>query len=494
MELFYTDLSLLTRVPEALGDEGVAVVSRDHARYLGLNNGIPFILGESGEYDVHLNRFFRALPALGGRSELTWKAYALDILSWARYLSECRGPSDSSGNPLGKTIWEADHDDLIEYYKERRIVQGDRADDSGPAAAPVAVSTWNRGIAALDKLYTWAQREGVIRVLPFTYRTAQDLDPICGEPRAREVNTALESGARRWKIRYLSLEQYRIWRMVGLLGRLPDGREDPQCRLRNGVRNALAADMMVHTGTRIEEAGSLLDREIPTRSSLVLSAGQLSVPVNLAPERTKGSKGRTIYVSLKMVDEVDRYRRIERALAVQRATLSGKTPYQAIVDPLLVTYRGAKTFGLYGYRRQIAFSRLKADQVRRIVECHPDGSGRSPGQLFLAEHGRPIHHEAWWKIFTDASARCRKFGYDLYVTPHVLRHTFAVHYLTHRVRQLIGTLDATQLHRDPVRRSYLRVLADPLRQLQLRLGHAHVETTHIYLDCVAEAQALIDDA
>jgi integrase len=52
--------------------------------------------------------------------------------------------------------------------------------------------------------------------------------------------------------------------------------------------------------------------------------------------------------------------------------------------------------------------------------------------LWLTEGGLPMPMAAWEAVFMRASARCRRFGLDIDVTPHMLRHTFAVHMLTLR--------------------------------------------------------------
>ncbi len=115
--------------------------------------------------------------------------------------------------------------------------------------------------------------------------------------------------------------------------------------------------------------------------------------------------------------------------------------------------------------------------------------------LWLTEQGTPMTSDAWEAIFVQASARCCRLGYDLYVTPHMLRHTFAVHMLAQLIRVQIGALFERPPD-DPSMRAdaYRRLAGDPLRTLQRLLGHATITSTYIYLDHVLEAQALIDDA
>ena len=52
--------------------------------------------------------------------------------------------------------------------------------------------------------------------------------------------------------------------------------------------------------------------------------------------------------------------------------------------------------------------------------------------------GDPMRPAAWEAVFLRADARCRARGLDLHVTPHMLRHTFAVHMLSLLIQAQIG--------------------------------------------------------
>ncbi len=310
MEVFFTDLAALRSLEAKAGIDGTQLV--DVIRHHGISDGMPFILDDSGAYDERFNSFFRNLPNLKVRSANSWRNYALDLLTWMRFLAEC----------LGKTIWMAEKDDIKICYRIRRITDPETAIDA---------SSWNRFVAALDKFYKWAVEEHFIDSVPFTYTYAVKTLGS-GITISVEHNTAYEDGARHGDMKFISLADYITFRDVGLRGRLPDGSEDVTFRGRNGERNALFADLLVVTGMRLEEASSLLTRELPNISEDAIGKHTSRQPndrsenpapkayrMALAPPITKGSKGRSILIPKRILLKVSNYVSIERANAVARA-------------------------------------------------------------------------------------------------------------------------------------------------------------------------------
>jgi hypothetical protein len=113
MNLFITDLRLLRCSGVSGGDRpALPPAMMEAAMAGGLVDGMPFILDDDGAYDINLNRFFRACPTMGVRSMHSLKAYARDILTWLRFLKERRG---------GKTVWQADREDVAAYHAARRL-------------------------------------------------------------------------------------------------------------------------------------------------------------------------------------------------------------------------------------------------------------------------------------------------------------------------------------------------------------------------------------
>lgn len=62
-------------------------------------------------------------------------------------------------------------------------------------------------------------------------------------------------------MRFISLDEYRIFRDAGLRALTITSAERPGARDRNGTRNALFAELLLTTGLRLEEASFLLASE-----------------------------------------------------------------------------------------------------------------------------------------------------------------------------------------------------------------------------------------
>jgi hypothetical protein len=68
-------------------------------------------------------------------------------------------------------------------------------------------------------------------------------------------NQAYEHAAKRSDVRFLALEDYGVFRDVGVRGLTADGIERPGARDRNGLRNALFAELLVTTGLPLRVDG-----------------------------------------------------------------------------------------------------------------------------------------------------------------------------------------------------------------------------------------------
>jgi site-specific recombinase XerD len=462
-QLYFTDLGALRRpvivdgVTHELPAKTIAT-----AESFGLVDGMPFILGDDGSYDHDLNRFFRACPTMGVRSLNSLRAYARDIVVWMRFLAERRG---------GKAVWAADRDDIAAFHEARRL-----------SSAPhrISAASWNRSVAALDKLYRWAVEEKLIGKAPFGYRQVWTR-ALHGGAISVAANMAREPAARNGDMHFLSLDRYLLFRDVGLRGRLPDGQEDPAWRGRNGERNALFAELLVTTGLRLQEASHLLVLELPASNR---NDSRRSLPFRLAAATAKGGKGRQIRLPVRLLDRLIDYAEVERANALAR--YRQRRSWTRIDTPLLVTGDDRQSLALDGDR--IRLDLLAPGERARLQ--HADT--REPLALWLTASGQPMPMAAWQAVFRRASERCRSFGIDIEVTPHMLRHSFAVHMLTLLLREQIGwTVEERAGRMSP---AYRRLIGDPLLKLQRLMGHARIESTYIYLDHLDDAQALVDAA
>ncbi|HEX2399913.1 MAG TPA: hypothetical protein VHJ79_07995 [Mycobacterium sp.] len=105
--------------------------------------------------------------------------------------------------------------------------------------------------------------------------------------------------------------------------------------------------------------------------------------------------------------------------------------------------------------------------------------------FWLTETGSPMTKSAWKQLFRIANLRCRSHGIQVWVHPHMLRHTFAVVTLEQLQRGHI----AGQADRNPEqRRTYRLIFGDPLDWVRRRLGHRSVVTTQVYLHALAELE------
>jgi site-specific recombinase XerD len=458
-QLYFTDGSALR---EPVSVEGVPAdfseALSEAAERVGVADGMPFFLDRDGSYLHELNRFFRACPTMGVRSRHSLRAYAHDILIWMRFLEERRG---------GKQLWHADHNDVIAFHHARRLSN---------APFRISASSWNRAIAAIDKLYRWAFEEGLIASSPFRYDLSFRYGHGRGAPKVVEGNRARERAARPHDMQFVDLGRFLAFRNIGLRGRLPDGSEDPAWRGRNGERNAVFAELLVTTGMRLGEAGSLIIDELPNLNP----DSPRILPFELPGAITKGERPRRIRLPRRVLKLIEDYCDIERRIAV------AKTP-PLPVAPFALSPDGRNAVD--GSGRRLALTKLRPEDRQRLLRS-PDGIAEH-ASLWLTERGQPVPSGTWEVAFRRASQRCRAFGLDITVTPHMLRHTFAVNMLSMLIREQVGTIfNPTDAHGA----AYRQMLGDPLRQLQHLLGHSNITSTYIYLDSIAEAQELVDAA
>ena len=289
--------------------------------------------------------------------------------------------------------------------------------------------------------------------------------------------------------RLLSLEDYRVFRDVGLRGLTVDGIEWPGARDRNGVRNALFAELLVTTGLRLSEASFLLALELADLAQRAARGRQARFALPCA--LTKGDRGRSILVPRRLLQQVTAYITVERAHAV--AKFKTREGWRAIEQPVFARRPAPGAPGLsLRDGGVIPFEALVPDERGRLIICDNDGVPEEPAALWLTEIGLPVEPNSWEAAFARASRRCAAAGLPIKVSPHQLRHTFAVHMLAmlihHRLRDATGEAPGSGME------GYRRLLGDPLQQVQRLLGHASLTTTYIYLDHIAARADTVDAA
>jgi site-specific recombinase XerD len=432
----------------------------------------PSIRRDDAPYDPHLDRFLADLPLNGVRSQHSLRSYAYDLLVWVRFLDQA----------CGRTVWQATRDDVHAYHRARR---------HDGAAHRISAASWNRAIATLDKLYRWAVEEGLVAQSPFTYREVWRRMPS-GRGRTITVtrNQAYERAAKRSDLTFITIEDYRRFRDVGLLGLEVDGNARLGARDRNGSRNALFADLLITTGLRLEEASSLLAVEIE-EAVRAGSGGDRQVAFRLPAALTKGDKGRTIRIPASLLSRLRSYLEVERAVAVEKFKTRGgikrmPAPLSCAIDDGRIEVNTSN-----GERKPLRLDTVTPDERRRLVIHGSNGTPFEPAALWLSEVGLPVAPNSWEVIFTRASRRCHAAGQHYDVHPHQLRHSFAVHMLALLIRQRFGDAHKDQ---DLSGAAYRQLLGDPLQQVQRLLGHSSIATTYIYLDHLAGCQDTVDVA
>jgi site-specific recombinase XerD len=245
----------------------------------------------------------------------------------------------------------------------------------------------------------------------------------------------------------------------------------------------LFAELLVTTGLRLEEAASLLATEMPTLDRVL--AKQRSLSFRLPAAIAKGGRAREIRLPVRLL------RRLADYIAIERANALGKRR-SVLRGPIIGVDATRATIGIVGKEGEahdVRLDLLGPTERKRLIT--PAGE---PMALWLNEVGRPMTAEAWAAVFRRASERCCNLGIDLNVTPHALRHTFAVYMLSMLIREQIGAVLADGPPGEPGSAAYRRMVGDPLQKLQRLLGHASITSTYIYLDSLEESRALVEAA
>lgn len=444
------------------------VYNRSHVQGLTRNppvsiaDGLPFVLDDDMRPVEDLNAWLRSLRERGSHSPRTWAGYADDVLAWAKYLRS-------------RDQWLFDDVDRLKAavsdYREVRL-QGDIDD----AFQVIGGSAWNRAVSAMENFYAWAVEARKISAAPFNYKMLRLSRSHRGSDTVKRNLARAKAGSALATLRHLDVDYADKFISAGLGGATPTGQSDDGFGGRLAIRNRAMGELVRRSGLRRQEFSNLLVWEVPQPAGPFQDYISLPVSQKIA----KGARARTTWVTAAALEAVADYVSLERAL---QTDCSSWTPQR----PLLVanpTRDGATING-----RWVRWSHLSIPQRRRLVA--PDGGS---GLLFVRSTGAPVSEGNWRYTFRTAADRCRQFDPHFpTVTPHMLRHTFAVETLNALTRGSLSRAErlAELSGRDPLLMAILR-RKDPLLILRDLLGHRSLQTTEVYLALQDPGRILTD--
>lgn len=430
-------------------DKGILEAARTSVDHYAIRQGQPIVIDDQWDLDEQLTQF-ATMVSRTERSELTALTYTREAEVFSRYLAH-----------RGRQLTELVEDDLWDYRNARL---------NGSLEVRLKPTSWNKVAAALLRL---------LRHLKLNF------DGI----RWRDFRASVEVDDR---VRMISLPDYLRFRNVGMAGN------------RNRLRNTAFADLLVTSGARCTEGALLLRHEVPDRSRF---EAHNTIMVELPATITKWEKRRDVPFSKRFVRHfLDPYVEEERAhvVASSIARLFPRKSYS--IDSLeslsnfifFERVEGKKIRIIAGDAEKLVVPMAKLTQRERkkLVEVAANTNSDSFkiidfGFLWVSEVGSCVTNSTWLSTF---DAACVTVGPDgdpeLKVTPHMLRHTFAVHHLSFMLKGLLD-VRAERGRLDRRGEVYDRVVGDPLRQLQTLLGHRSIQTTYKYLTYVEDNQELV---
>lgn len=384
-------------------------------------------------------------------SVTSMRAYAYDLARFASFLES-----------RGVRVEDAVQDDLVAYRRGRQ-------------SAGISDPTWRRELVVIRALFEYLVRVGVRSQTPWI--------EVAGHSVVRPRTTTSDM-----QVRALTRGQWEAFRDVGMGGRLPGGGFDASFRGRFPTRDMMVADLAVTTGMRIQEWRSVLEPEFQPvagrGATLVLHAA------------AKNGRRRTVYVPGSTMASIEMYRRTERRRAVMHAQEGLRRRWPGLaqvsdIDPA----RGRITYVLEGTRYRCGLAEVPLAH-RGLLVREEDGV-IEPLSLLVGPGGLAPSQRAWHETFARANRRLHAMGEGIpmmppAVTPHDLRHTFAVVVL----RSLQLRAAGLEAGRSGAGEGTLseHVVFNPLLTLQRLMGHASPSTTMVYLRYIDDSAELVQRA
>ncbi len=244
----------------------------------GIKAGDPVFLSPDYRVDPLLGLYVRSSGFRSYTAE-TRRNYATDIALLLTFLWG-----------RGKSWMDAAERDLEDYEHWRRFAAGNPNRVGG--------SKWDRELAAFASLYRWAAKNGCMTRNPVAMKQVRGRN---GE--AVTAPAARAKDARPGNVHWLTPRTWRRWIDVGLRGHGRDGVPEPGWAGRLEDRNVAFTRLLVSSGLRRAEGGSLLTFEVP---ELRLDGGRY-YRGKVAAGVTRSKKDRTFYVAADAVGEIEAY-------------------------------------------------------------------------------------------------------------------------------------------------------------------------------------------
>jgi len=425
----------------------------------GVRAGDPIFLSPDYRVDPLLSLYVQS-PVFRRYTAETRRNYVTDIVLLLTFLWG-----------RGRSWADAVERDLEDYEHWRRFAAGNPSRVGG--------SKWDRELAAFASLYRWAVKNGYVTRNPVAMKQVRGRNgEVVTAPAARAKD------ARPSNVHWLTPRTWRRWIDVGLRGHSRDGVPEPGWAGRLEDRNVAFTRLLVSSGLRRAEGGSLLTFEVP---ELRLDGGRY-YRGKVAAGVTRSKKDRTFYAAADAIGEIEAYAGSSRAHAVAQAQRKGL--YERLPGARVVTEVTRRTKPVVRWRRPDGSSgeRLLSElTVRERMLLFTSGpKGLEPLWLWLNERGMPFGVHSWEGVFRAANERCERvltppgrIGFDPhqvfapYATPHSARHSFALYMLV----VLNVLMDQRYGLTAEERRDFRQLYGDPWFMVQQLLGHASRETT-----------------